>query len=75
MKLLFFGQIVDITGSSELVLDTATDTNTLRELLAERFPQLANIRYVIAVDKQLSTANTPLNDQSVVALLPPFSGG
>ncbi len=75
MKLLFFGQIVDVTGSSELVLDTVTDTDTLREVLAEQFPQLANIRYVVAVDKQLSTANTPLNAQSVVALLPPFSGG
>lgn len=75
MQILFFGQIIDITGSSELVMDTVPDTDTLRELLREQFPHLANIRYALAVDKQLSTTNTPLNDQSVVALLPPFSGG
>ena len=75
MKLLFFGQIADFTGNSELTLDTVPDTDTLRASLAEQYPNLAKIRYAIAVDKQLINSNTPLNDQSVVALLPPFSGG
>jgi molybdopterin synthase sulfur carrier subunit len=38
-------------------------------------PALAGMKYIIAVDKQVIIKNTILNNNSVVALLPPFSGG
>jgi molybdopterin converting factor small subunit len=75
MQILTFGQIAEFTGSSELVLDTVPDTDTLRATLAAQYPDLAKIRYAVAVDKQVITGNTPLTEQSIVALLPPFSGG
>jgi molybdopterin converting factor small subunit len=32
-------------------------------------------KYVIAVDKKVANENTTLTENSIVALLPPFSGG
>jgi molybdopterin converting factor small subunit len=43
--------------------------------LNKRYPELAATKYVIAVDKQVITENTVLSKKSMVALLPPFSGG
>jgi molybdopterin converting factor small subunit len=44
-------------------------------MLEEKYEQLKGIKYAIAVDKKIVSGNAPLQDKSVVALLPPFSGG
>jgi len=74
MHIILFGRLVDIAGSSVLVGDVA-DTDSLINALHNTYPALAQAKYVIAVDKQVITSNTLLNEKSVVALLPPFSGG
>jgi molybdopterin synthase sulfur carrier subunit len=43
--------------------------------LHRTYPALAESKYVIAVNKQVITSNTSLDENSVVALLPPYSGG
>jgi len=74
MHIILFGRLVDIAGSSVFVKDVA-DTDSLINALHNTYPALAQVKYVIAVDKQVITSNTLLNEKSVVALLPPFSGG
>jgi molybdopterin converting factor small subunit len=64
----------DITGNSVSINDVV-DTDGLMDLLHTRYPALAESKYVIAVNKQVITSNTLLNENSVVALLPPYSGG
>jgi len=51
------------------------DTDGLVRALHNTYPALAESKYVIAVNKQVITSNTSLNENSVVALLPPYSGG
>lgn len=75
MTVLLFGQIADLTGSPSLEIDPVPDTDALNRLLQDRFPGLSQKKYVIAVDKKTIRENTPLGNASVVALLPPFSGG
>ncbi|HTE25121.1 MoaD/ThiS family protein [Flavitalea sp.] len=111
ITVLFFGQLVEITGSGELLIcETAgiedlTDTNEkqetnvltsakqktvtnqiidtrqisgtkeLKELLLSRFPRLADIVFNIAVDTVIIEEDTRLKPGSIIALLPPFSGG
>ena len=74
VKIILFGTLADIAGGAVSV-DNVADTDSLVDSLNKRFPDLATTKYVIAVDKQLITENTVLNKKSMVALLPPFSGG
>ena len=74
MQIILFGRLADIAGNSVSV-DEVPDTDSLRNILHKRYPEFANTKYVIAVDKQVIKGNMILNNNSVVALLPPFSGG
>ena len=74
VNIIIFGRLTDITGGS-LVLENVEDTNCLVEELHLLYPALADSKYVIAVDKKVVHENTRLSENSVVALLPPFSGG
>jgi sulfur-carrier protein len=74
VKIILFGKLADIAGSS-VSIDNVTDTDSLVNVLHKNYPALTNIKYVIAVDKQVIKENTALSKKSTVALLPPFSGG
>jgi sulfur-carrier protein len=74
IQVLLFGGLADIAGSSVSVTNV-TDTDSLIHVLLREHPGLADIKYVIAVNKQVVNKNTSLHADSVVALLPPFSGG
>ena len=74
LKVILFGKLADIAGNSVSVDDVA-DTDSLVNRLHKDYPALADAKYLIAVDKQVIKENTSLNSNSVVALLPPFSGG
>jgi molybdopterin converting factor small subunit len=74
VNIIIFGQLCDLLGEN-LVLHDIADTNSLTKILNERFPELADAKYVMAVNKKLVTENIGLSNNSTVALLPPFSGG
>jgi molybdopterin synthase sulfur carrier subunit len=74
VKILFFGKLAEIAGT-ETVVTQAASTDELLAILHQQYPALAEQKYLIAVNKQMITVNTILTDSSVVALLPPFSGG
>ena len=74
VKIILFGKLAEIAGSS-VSIDNVTDTDGLINVLHKNYPALSNIKYVIAVDKQVIKENTALSRKSTVALLPPFSGG
>lgn len=75
VKVLIFGQLTDITGVSEIHLNDVSDRDELIAALIRNYPEFADSKYAIAVDKQVINDNIALPDYSVVALLPPFSGG
>jgi molybdopterin converting factor small subunit len=74
MQIILFGRLADI-AESPIVVNYAADTDSLIKELHKTYPALAESKYVIAVNKQVVNSNTLLNENSVVALLPPFSGG
>lgn len=75
INVLTFGAITDITGNNNFVVKDVESTDVLKMQLEEQYPQLKTINYAIAVDKQIITADTSLQHNSTVAILPPFSGG
>jgi molybdopterin converting factor small subunit len=74
IHIILFGRLADIAGNS-VSLDNVSDTDGLVRALHNTYPALAESKYVIAVNKQVITSNTSLNENSEVALLPPYSGG
>ncbi|MBC7775456.1 MAG: MoaD/ThiS family protein [Phycisphaerae bacterium] len=75
IKVLAFGKIADILPQQEWEMDGVVTTGMLRGQLEAKYPDLKGLRYLIAVDKKIANDDSPLEDRSEVALLPPFSGG
>jgi len=75
INLLAFGIVAEKAGSSRLSISGVTDTEQLLEALFQQHPALRELRFAIAVNRKIVHANTPLQPDSEVALLPPFSGG
>ena len=75
LNVIIFGEIADITGTNNLTIDNINDTAHLVEHLTSLYPALTTAKYAIAVDKKIVKDNTALNNNSTIALLPPFSGG
>ncbi len=79
VKVLFFGMLKDIVGSSEEQL-TVADGAQLRSIFdhyASRFPRLGQLSssIVLARNHEFSDASVCVTDGDEVAFLPPVSGG
>ncbi len=74
-KILFFGQLVEIVGAKELELEGVNDIESLTSTLHQRFPLLGQSKYIIAVNQEMISDNRKLEDHSIIAFMPPFSGG
>ena len=75
LTIRLFGQFAEMAGSTTLQVEQVADTDELRRRLETMFPALQSIPYLVAVDKDVATGNTVLQSTSVIALLPPYSGG
>jgi len=75
IKILVFGQLSEIINTLELEIIEVVNTDDLNKKLNELYPNLKNIKYSLAVNKKIIQENTILNNDDIVALLPPFSGG
>ena len=75
VNIFIFGQLTEIIAKDNLVIKDINDTDKLTVHLNKIYPTIAKIKYAIAVNKNMITKNTMLNDNDVVAIMPPFSGG
>ncbi len=75
INVMIFGQLTDLTGANLLEFENINNTNQLVDKLTAAYPSLASAKYALAVDKKIVKENTVLQNNSTIALLPPFSGG
>ena len=75
IDILAFGQLTDITGRNTWQMEDVYDTDKLKAELVEKYPKLAQSKFLLAVNMEIIRGNVKLNPGDVVALLPPFSGG
>jgi len=75
ISILFFGQLVEITGKTSLELSGIEDTLAAQEILRDLFPQLVETPYLLALDREIIHENIPLEGNHTLALLPPYAGG
>ncbi len=78
VQILFFGITSDLLGASNLEIEVveASTVANLKSLLKEKYPQLKNIAsYAIAVNESYAVEDLVLEENDVVAIIPPVSGG
>lgn len=78
MKILFFGIVQDIVGSSSLDRDLSQEISVaqLQEDLLKDYPKLKDIKkFAVAINETYATANERISNSDVVAIIPPVSGG
>ena len=78
VQILFFGITSDLLGASNLEIEVveASTVANLKSLLKEKYPQLKNIAfYAIAVNESYAVDDLVLEENDVVAIIPPVSGG
>lgn len=78
LDILLFGITTDLVGTSHIELEVPTDSsvNDLKKVMVTEHPQLANIHtYAIAVNESYALDSTVLQEDDVVAIIPPVSGG
>ena len=75
IKILFFGQLTDITGCSSMQLNNPGTIGQLKEQLFLKFPTLKTASFTIALNSQLVLQDQIISENSTIAFMPPFSGG
>ena len=75
IRVKLFGLLADTVGKSELQIENASDTDSLKKQMLLDYPHLASKSFIVAVRKQIIGNNQKLENGDEVAFLPPFAGG
>lgn len=70
-----FGMIAEKIGTDSIQVSGIETIDELKIYLNEQFPNLKDMKFSIALDKQIIQDALEIPAGSEVALLPPFSGG
>lgn len=73
VKIICFGKLKEILDADFQA--EAENTDDLLDQLKEKHPSLKEIKLRIAVNQNIISESTKLNNNDVVALMPPYSGG
>jgi molybdopterin converting factor subunit 1 len=79
VKVLYFGQTRDATGSGEeeFTLPERASLQTLLERARSKHGKLGKFdkSMKVALNEEIAEGNEPLEDGDVIALIPPVAGG
>jgi molybdopterin converting factor small subunit len=74
-RVTFYG-ILRERIASELFLNVSLkNVSEMRSYLEANYPILVNIPYLVAINRTISSPESPLTPSDDIAILPPFSGG
>jgi len=78
LDILLFGITTDLVGTSNIEIEVPTNSSVghFKNEMLTKFPQLSNIgTYAIAVNESYASDDILLQENDVVAVIPPVSGG
>lgn len=75
VKVLFFGVLTEVTGTSLKHYSEVKDISDLKHRIYDDFPQVSHYDYRISLNNEIISNNCELKNDDEVALLPPFAGG
>lgn len=74
VKVLYFGPAREITGR-ETEEFAAGDTSSLRSMITDKYPRLGAMPFLLALNSKMLKEESPVRDNDIIAILPPFEGG
>jgi len=77
LNIKYFGKIVEhtIVAEENIEIENEIKLNELESLIQNKYPELKNESFKIAVNQQFVKSDFILNTDCEIALLPPFAGG
>lgn len=78
ITVLFFGITTDLVGENSIkyAIENSSTVSDLKLKLISDYSSLKNLNeFAIAVNEEYATNETMLNNNDVVAIIPPVSGG
>jgi molybdopterin synthase sulfur carrier subunit len=75
VEIRFFGQLTDLVKTEKVLIEGVSDTDMVRKKIVEMYPILANATFKMALNNKLIIENVEVAENSVIAFMPPFSGG
>ena len=75
IKILFFGILTDITKKSKIEIEGINNLSDLKSYLFKTYPNLKNMDFRIALNKEIINNDAIFKTNDEIALLPPFAGG
>ncbi len=74
VTVLYFGAAGEIAGKPSEVME-ADDTDTLCNRILEKYPAMETVPFRLALNRVLIKEGSPLKENDIIAILPPFKGG
>lgn len=75
VKVLFFGVLVEVTGSNLKLYSDAKSIGALKIMIQDEFPEIAHYNFCISLNNEIINNDRDLKDGDEIALMPPFAGG
>jgi molybdopterin synthase sulfur carrier subunit len=75
VEIRFFGQLTDLTKTERVLIEDMRDTDMLMNKIMEMYPALATATFKVALNNKLVNDNIEIAENSIIAFMPPFSGG
>ncbi|MBX2959944.1 MAG: MoaD/ThiS family protein [Flavobacteriales bacterium] len=78
INVIYFGMIAEEIGKNAETLQIKSiqpNVDNLTTYFIQQYPVLKTKSFKIAVNQQMATNNTVINENDEIALLPPFAGG
>jgi sulfur-carrier protein len=75
IKVLFFGVLAEVTGTSFKHYSGVSTLGDLRLRIRDDFPEIEHYNFRIACNNEIINGEASLKAGDEVAFLPPFAGG
>ncbi|KLT64334.1 MoaD/ThiS family protein [Pedobacter sp. BMA] len=75
IELISFGRISEFIPNQKIQINGIETTSGLQNYLEKTFPQLAGMKYKLALNKNLVQQESEIRNGDSIAIMPPFSGG
>jgi sulfur-carrier protein len=75
VKVLFFGVLADVSGTSFKHYREVKSINDLKLRIQDDFPEIVHYNFRISLNSVITDNDLSLKSGDEIALMPPFAGG